>query len=833
MQMLHTYVFKKVLRSAILPIVLAEVFLIVVILVASYYRFNGNKELVLERSTQGFEALTAQLAKRMEQEFENVTTDATALKRIIEPVFVTKDIRSNLTLSYVYKEGFFSVANIETASVYTTNIKTLQDMDKQYLELLYLMVLPVDAILEKHGDKIDAAWINIGANYSLFYPKINLVDEVSPSLDATKQAYYFQAGEKYNPQRKTIFIPLFNEPWALSIGQIGAVVSPIYKEDTMIGVVGISLTSKSAKKLSEIELPLNAYVMITDEEGYLLFSSNEKQSVKDFSISSFTGLYKEDKVEDLEKFICPPKTSGFLFHEHMLGDTHLKLILVTKKSEIEKDFVDILVKTRNAGIALLLLIVFLHIYLYRKLKTNTAKMTAEITGPVSDISTASNKLFQEEAFEFEKSDIMELNVLHSNLEKAHHKLINQLYFDATTSLSNQKKLLLDITQTDSLILLSIDNFKDINSIYGSDIAEAVLSEFVLKLQMQYAEDFGVYRVDNDVFALRGFNHETLSQHYDKLKNIKIVKDNISIVLHFSIALAESSLTSELDLFTRAEIALAEAQKQEHLNFVIFDEDKHLKEYQENVKWAQKLQDAFDEERLVAYFQPIFNIKDNHVYKFESLVRMLDGDKVISPFFFLGAAARMGKLSEITRIMLNQVFETSVQYPEVEFSINVSFEDFEQADLLPEIKALMQKYGVNASNIIFELLETGTLGDEKKIIETINELKVLGCKIAIDDFGTGNSNFAHLMLMKVDYIKIDGQFIKNIHEDQQSLNITKTIKAFADMTGAQTIAEFVSEKEIFDVVKKLEIDFAQGYYISEPKPASLIGKMLKIGKTSTL
>jgi len=146
---------------------------------------------------------------------------------------------------------------------------------------------------------------------------------------------------------------------------------------------------------------------------------------------------------------------------------------------------------------------------------------------------------------------------------------------------------------------------------------------------------------------------------------------------------------------------------------------------------------------------------------------------------------------------------------------------------------MQKYGVNASNIIFELLETGTLGDEKKIIETINELKVLGCKIAIDDFGTGNSNFAHLMLMKVDYIKIDGQFIKNIHEDQQSLNITKTIKAFADMTGAQTIAEFVSEKEIFDVVKKLEIDFAQGYYISEPKPASLIGKMLKIGKTSTL
>lgn len=454
-------------------------------------------------------------------------------------------------------------------------------------------------------------------------------------------------------------------------------------------------------------------------------------------------------------------------------------------------------------------------------------MTSEISGPVLEVSEASNKIFQEEAFKFKRSDIKELNVLHGNLEKAHYRLINQLYTDPVTSLPNQKKLLLDIKDEDNLILIRIDNFKSINNIYGPEMGDEVLKIFVMQLENIYKDNFSIYRVYNDVFALLSFSSESLDVHYKKIRNITIVKDKISIILNYTLSLAESLKKSELSLFARAEIALEEAAKQEHLNYLVFDESKHLKNYKENLKWAKKLQDAFDKNNLVAYFQPIYSIKENRVYKFESLVRMIDGDKVISPFFFLGAAARMGKLSDITRIMLKQVFKISTKYPEIEFSINVSFEDFEQANILPEIKALMKEYKVDTSNIIFELLETGTLGDEKIIIDTIKDIKALGCKIAIDDFGTGNSNFAHLMLMQVDYIKIDGQFIKNIHVDQQSLNITKTIKDFAYMTGAKTIAEFVSEKVILELITELDIDFAQGYYISEPRPECYIDEMLKI------
>lgn len=833
MQKLHDYVLDKIFKSAILPIVAVEFLLIVFIFAMSFYQGDSNKALILERSNESFETLSFQVAKRMEQEFENVEKDATALKEIIQTSFENQRFYAKSDLNFRYAEGFYLLDNSDKASVYTTNISELTDMDKKSLELLFFAISPIDALSKEYKKKIDAVWVNLGKYYSLYYPKISVKDELSPDLDSTQQSYYFQADAEHNPQRKTIFIPLFNEPWALGIGQIGAVVSPIYKEEQMQGVVGISLTAENTEKLSAIELPFNAYVMIADKEGYLLFSSNEEQSRKDFSVSSFTGLYKEGKKEALKKIDCSPdKNIDCLLHQHMLGNTGLNLILVTKKSEVSRDVVEIFDNAQSVSITVLLFVVLLHLFLFGRLKYRAANMTSDITKPISDIADASKKLFQEEDFSFNKSNIEELTLLHENLEKAHHKLINQLYFDALTGLPNQRKLLLDIEDDDILILISVDNFKNINNVYGPKIGDEVLSLLVEELKRLYRTEAALYRVNNDVFALlihaqSALSHQTIEMHYEKIKSIKISKDEIAFALSFSLSYAKNSLESGFSLLAQAEIALDEAQKQEHLRCVVFDASKHVKDYNENFKWAKKLQDAFEQKRLVAYFQPIYNMKRKGVHKFESLVRMMDGDKAVSPFFFLGAAARMGKLSDISRLMLREVFEVASTYPDVDFSINVSFEDFIQADLLPEIKKLHRHYHLSGSHIIFEFLETGTLSNEEKIIETVAELKALGCKIAIDDFGTGNSNFAHLMLMQVDYIKIDGQFIKNINTDQKSLDITKTIKAFADMTGAKTIAEFVCDKEVFEKVGALEIDFAQGYYVSEPRPASQIGEMLSI------
>ncbi|MDF1881636.1 EAL domain-containing protein [Sulfurimonas sp. MAG313] len=372
----------------------------------------------------------------------------------------------------------------------------------------------------------------------------------------------------------------------------------------------------------------------------------------------------------------------------------------------------------------------------------------------------------------------------------------------------------------------------VQNIYGPKVSGEVLTVLISFLQDFPRSTMTLYRIYNDTFALLSDTkvhlQDELKYLYNRLSLEHIPLDEFDISLNYSLSLALPCAQSELPLFSRADIALDEAKKQEHRKYLSFDENSNEKElFKTNQDWAKRLQTALHEHRLVAFFQPIYNIKKDKVMKFESLVRMIEGDKVISPYFFLDVAKQMGKLSDITLLMLRQVFELAQKFTEVEFSINTSFEDFEEAGLLHDIEALIKEFDIDTNKIIIEILETGKYKDEKHVIKTITQLKDIGFKIAIDDFGTGNSNFAHLMLMQVDYIKIDGQFVKDILNDEQGKNITKTINSFAHMTGAKSIAEFVASKEIFECIENLGIDYAQGYYISEPKPASQINAMLNI------
>jgi EAL domain-containing protein (putative c-di-GMP-specific phosphodiesterase class I) len=166
------------------------------------------------------------------------------------------------------------------------------------------------------------------------------------------------------------------------------------------------------------------------------------------------------------------------------------------------------------------------------------------------------------------------------------------------------------------------------------------------------------------------------------------------------------------------------------------------------------------------------------------------------------------------------------YPEVEFSVNTSFDDFEKGKLLEVVKSKLLLNPINPSKIIFEILETDTFNDESSVMEIIKELKKLGFKIAIDDFGTGHSNFAHLTLMEVDYIKIDGMFIKDLETNELSRKMVSTIVTFSKQIGAKTIGEFVHNEAVFGLTQTLGVDYAQGYYKSAPISALEVAKLLR-------
>ena len=255
----------------------------------------------------------------------------------------------------------------------------------------------------------------------------------------------------------------------------------------------------------------------------------------------------------------------------------------------------------------------------------------------------------------------------------------------------------------------------------------------------------------------------------------------------------------------------------------FDRSEHI---QDNLMWAGRLKVAIAEDRIKPYFQPIYNLRTDRIEKFEALVRIEENGKIIAPRHFLESAEKMGRIQEITLLMIEKVYKVAARYPQLTFSINLSFKDIQDVRILDYIVNQCLHFKVKPSQIVFELLETEAIDDPQKNITFFSELKRAGFAIAIDDFGTGHSNFANLSTMQVDFIKIDGQFVKDIIQNQDSFAITKSINEFAKVMGAKSIAEFVKDEKTLKKVREMGIDYAQGFVISKAIPESEIDALLK-------
>ena len=838
---LHDFIFKQINKVFFYPAIVALVIFFSLVFFSGYQQAYKNQVLIKESIVKSFSEISIQVTERFNLTYKHFSSEVESIKLSTQKLLDAKSKALHVENDFIQKNGFFILENDDiNSSIYTTRLNKLSDEDKNVLNILSSLDIQVDSVIGQYKDEVDSLWINLGEHYSMFYPAIDIEAELSSELDPRMYRYYYLADKEHNPSRQSIFIELFSEDWALEIGQIGAIVSPIYVNDEFKGVVGIALNSMNMKTFSNLKLPYDAYVIVTDKVGHVLVASNEEEFQKDFMINSFYNIHKTSSNKKLETIDLEAidKDTYELFSTKLKG-TDLVLTLVAKDEKIGMEILALLFETRQVGILILILAVLfiLFLFLYGKRKINELSKT--ISEPINELSNASNYLADEKNFDFKKSKIQEIEHTNNNLSNAHERLLKQLYCDMDTDLGNKQKLINDIGEDAILVLVSLDNFRLISTIYGPQKASLIIHQLSSQIESAISKDCRVYRIENDVFAIimnnkdenHEVNNEKLLVFYNNVLSSQVKIDEIEVAINYSIGYCDSLQDSEFSVLSQAELALEDARHNDSKKIVKYDKVIHASSvFTENLEWARKVHNAFDEDNehysLEAYYQAIFDIKRNSVYKFEMLVRMNDGDKVISPFFFLDAASQMGKLSDITKFMFDSLLDTAQKYKDVEFSVNTSFEDFEDADFLNYVKEKVGTEHINTKNIIIEILETGEFRDEKFVINTIKELKSLGFKIAIDDFGSGNSNFGHLMLMNVDYIKIDGQFIKNICSDTQCHNITKTIKEFAKLTGAKTIAEFVKDKHVFEHVRDLDIDFAQGYYISEPIPASKLDEVLK-------
>ena len=392
--------------------------------------------------------------------------------------------------------------------------------------------------------------------------------------------------------------------------------------------------------------------------------------------------------------------------------------------------------------------------------------------------------------------------------------------DQLTGLPNRAYLLEALYHCTSprLLLININRFRDINTVYGFDAGDFILRSCAECLSQHINESIGkLFRSYSDTFAIlmNPSNSSSSAETLVKNLSLNLVDNSFSykgIDIWISIAAGYSDSTEQT--IENAEIALKKA-KELKIPFQQFSPIMRInKEHEENITWYTIIKDAIRENRVIPYFQAIVNNSNKERIKFEALARIIMNDGiVISPYKFLPIAKKTGLYLQITKEMVSKTIATFKDLP-YKVSLNLSTEDITNADMVSFLHNSIIKASIG-NKIIFEILESEGIDNYEQVSEFIDKFKKLGCQFAIDDFGSGFSNFEHLINLQVDFLKIDGSLIKNITHDKNAQVIVKHIHSFASEMGIATIAEFVSSKEIAELVKEIGITYSQGYFYSEP------------------
>jgi len=409
--------------------------------------------------------------------------------------------------------------------------------------------------------------------------------------------------------------------------------------------------------------------------------------------------------------------------------------------------------------------------------------------------------------------IILLNYLISKNKKVliyeYKKLLRDLkynyFYDKLTNLPNRNKLIEDLIKYKSLILLDIDDFSDINDVYGYFIGNKLLKKVANELKKKYNH---IYRIGSDEFAIG------LSEKIDE-KELSIIANEEYEYNLIKISFTVSGSNKKGELLKTAESALKVAKKS-NKNCVIFNNDIETA-HKRRIKTIQKLKKVLEEEKIIPFYQCLVGEKE----KYEALMRIEMDKKIITPFVFLNLLKEAKLYHKFSQIMIKKVFNDISNGKIKNVSINLSFIDIIDDETRELIFNLINNCKKNYQ-ITFEILESESIENFEVVEKFIKNVKKEGIKIAIDDFGSGYSNFIRVLELNPDFIKIDGSLIKNIH-NKKYYEIVKLIVEFANKFNIKTVAEFVENEEIYSILKNLGIDYYQGYFFCKPETLEKIRK----------
>lgn len=403
----------------------------------------------------------------------------------------------------------------------------------------------------------------------------------------------------------------------------------------------------------------------------------------------------------------------------------------------------------------------------------------------------------------------------------------QLEHHIRLSLTRNQKL----QQNGALLLIDLDRFGLINDLEGFDIADKLIIDVVATIRKLLRLDAWFARIDSDEFCLYFDNisglqaREVAEEIRNGLNECRFQTGHVCYSITASIGIATLQSVKVIqhpeELISRAHQACSLA-KQNGRNMVWFynEDDKAIKERHRDVYWVPLIREALLSQSFFLMFQPIVNLRTGEVYHYEALIRMRGHEnKIISPSEFIPVAERMGLIHSIDQWVVENSIDFLASLPpelsHVSLSINLSGVAFQDNSLLPTIKRKLELSWVNAERITFEITETAAVDNFEQTRQMINQIRALGCHFALDDFGAGFCSFNYLKKFPVDFVKIDGQFIQNLVNDDTDQVLVRSMSEIAKQLGKKTIAEYIESPRVIKILIDIGIDYGQGYILGRP------------------
>jgi diguanylate cyclase (GGDEF)-like protein/PAS domain S-box-containing protein len=423
------------------------------------------------------------------------------------------------------------------------------------------------------------------------------------------------------------------------------------------------------------------------------------------------------------------------------------------------------------------------------------------------------------------------------------QLSYQASHDALTGLVNRREFEIRLQQAldnariehcnYALCYLDMDQFKVINDTCGHAAGDELLKQVSNELKHILRDSDTLSRLGGDEFGalLEGCpldKAKGIAENLrDAVKQIRFSWDDKQFEIGASIGVVPINAASGTlaDLLSAADSACYEAKDQGRNRVHIFDpQDINILRRQGEMHWVHRISEALENHNLVLYCQSIrpLQSKATDIERYEILVRMRDENgKIIPPSAFLPAAERYNLMTMIDRYVVENATklleDINKQGKRIHLSVNISGQSLSEDSFHDFLEAVLDKYDIEPGWLTLEITETATVANFSKATRLITAMKNRGCQFALDDFGSGLSSFSYLKNIPVDFIKIDGSFVRDIITDETDFAFVRSINQIAAIMGLATIAEYVENERIAAKLNEIGVDYIQGHYIGKAVP----------------